>query len=194
MKQLVVALQLNPNDAHVVYNHRARILHYRGAVELARQEVNKGLELQPHHPLLRTTDGYLRLRAGDFRGAIAVLERIVHEEPTLQVAHPTLAMARWLAGDQDGARALVTDRTRAAAECDGETAYRLATFHAVAGDRPAAFRWLRRAIYLGNENQPWFARNPAWWGLSDDPDFVGVLESLEVRYQRNGDLWRRLLR
>ncbi len=25
-----------------------------------------------------------------------------------------------------------------------------------------ALHWLRRAIYLGNENYPWFSINPAW--------------------------------
>jgi serine/threonine-protein kinase len=194
MQQVAVALHLNPDDAHVVYNHRARILHYRGEVELARREVDKGLQLHPQHPLLRTTDGYLRLRENDRPGAVAVLESVVADDPTLQLAVPTLAVARWMNGDPRGAQALVTDRTRSAADCDGETAYRLATFYAVSGDHEAAFRWLRRGIYLGNENYPWFAGNPAWSALRNDPDFVGILESLEARHRRNTALWRRLLR
>jgi serine/threonine-protein kinase len=194
MQQLGVALQLDPDAAHVVYNERARIHHYQDQLALARREVDKALELSPGHPLLRTTDAYLRLRESDHAGATLLLERVVEDDPTLQLAYPTLAVARWLAGDRVGAQALVTDRTAAAADCDAETAYRLATFYAVSLDRAGALRWLRRAIYLGNENYPWFRQNPLWQALSRDPDFQGVLESLEARYQRNLDLWRRVLR
>ena len=194
MQQLGVALQLDPDAAHVVYNERARIHHYQDQLALARREVDKALELSAGHPLLRTTDAYLRLRESDHDGAIALLEQVVEDDPTLQLAYPTLAVARWLAGDRVGAQALVTDRTAAAADCDAETAYRLATFYAVSLDRAGALRWLRRAIYLGNENYPWFRQNPLWQPLSRDPDFQAVLESLEARHQRNLDLWRRVLR
>ena len=44
-------------------------------------------------------------------------------------------------------------------------AYRLATYFAVEGDSSEALHWLRRAIYLGNENYPWFQKNPAWNNL-----------------------------
>jgi len=194
MQQLGVALQLDPDAAHVVYNERARIHHYQGQLELARRELDKGLELAPGHPLLRTTDAYLRLRESDHAAAVRVLDEVVENDPTLQLAYPTLAVARWLAGDQAGARRLVTARTVAAADCDAETAYRLATFYAVSGDRTDALSWLRRAIYLGNENHPWFGQNPLWHSLSDDSDLQGVLASLEARYHRNLDLWRRVLR
>jgi eukaryotic-like serine/threonine-protein kinase len=194
MQQLGVALQLDPDAAHVVYNERARIHHYQDRLELARREVDKALELAPDHPLLRTTDGYLRLRESDHAGAVLALERVVAEHPTLQVAYPTLAVARWLAGDPAGARALVSEPTIAAADCDAEIAYRVGTFCAVSGDAAGALRWLRRAIYLGNENQPWFRRNPLWQSLAADPDLEGVLASLEARHHRNLELWRRLLR
>ena len=194
MQQLGVALQLDPDAAHVVYNERARIHHYQDRLELARREVDKALELAPDHPLLRTTDGYLRLRESDHAGAALALEKVVAEHPTLQVAYPTLAVARWLAGDHAGAQALVSERTLAAADCDAEIAYRVATFCAVSGDAAGALRWLRRAIYLGNENQPWFRRNPLWQPLAADPDLAGVLASLEARHHRNLELWRRLLR
>ena len=194
MQQLGVALQVDPDAAHVVYNERARIHHYQDRLDLARREVDKGLELAPGHPLLRATDGYLRLREGDHAGAIAVLEGVVAGDPTLQLAYPTLAVARWLAGDRAGAGELISERTLAAADCDAEIAYRVATFYAVSADPAVALRWLRRAIYLGNENHPWFRQNPLWQPLADDPDLAGVLQSLAARHQRNLELWRRLLR
>jgi serine/threonine-protein kinase len=192
--QLSAALRLNPNDAHVVYNHRARMHHYRGDLPAALAAVEQGLKLHPHHPILRTTLGYLRLRQDRPGEASEILASVVADEPSLQMAYPTLAIAHVLAGERDRARALVTGRTLAAARCDPDTAYRVATYFAVAGDHDAALRWLRRAIYLGNENAPWFQANPLWASARGSTDFAAILDSLHDRYRRNADLWRRLLR
>jgi hypothetical protein len=39
---------------------------------------------------------------------------------------------------------------------------------------------LRRAIQLGNENRPWFERNPQWDALRDDPEYQQILNSINV--------------
>ncbi|HEY5055912.1 MAG TPA: serine/threonine protein kinase, partial [Acidobacteriaceae bacterium] len=80
-----------------------------------------------------------------------------------------------------------------AAEADGEMAYRLATYFAVDGDESEALHWLRRAIYLGNENYPWFSKNPAWKRLAGHSDFERILEDLKKSYRRNQKNWKRLL-
>jgi len=53
--------------------------------------------------------------------------------------------------------------------------------------------WLRRAIYLGNENYPWFSKNPAWRSLSENADFQRILEDLKKTYRKNQKNWKRLL-
>ena len=73
----------------------------------------------------------------------------------------------------------ILEETLAAAEADGEMAYRLATYFAVDGDESEALHWLRRAIYLGNENYPWFSKNPAWRNLQGHTDFERILEDLK---------------
>ena len=72
-------------------------------------------------------------------------------------------------------------------------AYRLATYFAVEGDESEALHWLRRAIYLGNENYPWFSNNPAWRKISGHHDFERILEDLKKSYRRNQKNWKRLL-
>ena len=72
-------------------------------------------------------------------------------------------------------------------------AYRLATYFAVDGDESEALHWLRRAIYLGNENYPWFTKNPAWKNLVGHSDFERILEDLKKSYRRNQKNWKRLL-
>ena len=56
------SLSLNPSNAPVIYNHRARVYQYQNQLELADEELEKGLTLEPKHPLLRTSFAYQRMR------------------------------------------------------------------------------------------------------------------------------------
>jgi tetratricopeptide (TPR) repeat protein len=96
-------------------------------------------------------------------------------------------------GDRKKALEFITEETLAAAEADSEMAYRLATYFAVEGDESEALHWLRRAIYLGNENYPWFSKNPAWRGMSENGDFQRALDDLKKSYRKNQKNWKRLL-
>ena len=187
------ALKLNPANAAILYNHRARVYHYRNQMELAGNELQKGLALEPRHPLLRTSAGYQKMRTGDLPGAIEILEGVIHEDTSMRIAVPTLALCYVQAGERARASALLTDDTLAGAEADNEMAYRLATFFAVEGDASEALHWLRRAVYLGNENYPWFQINPAWKNLRTNTDFERILDDLKKAFRRNQKTWKRLL-
>jgi serine/threonine-protein kinase len=187
------ALKLNPANAPILYNHRARVYHYQNQIELAGDELGKGLALEPRHPLLRTSAGYQQMRLGNLAAAIEILESVIHDDASLRIAVPTLALCYVQAGDRARAAALLKDDTMAAAEADSEMAYRLATYFAVEGDSSEALHWLRRAIYLGNENYPWFQKNPAWNNLRTNADFERILEDLKKGFRRNQKTWKRLL-
>ena len=173
------ALKLNPANAAILYNHRARVYHYQNQIELAGDELEKGLALEPRHPLLRTSSGYQQMRMGNLNEAINILEGVIRDDESLRIAVPTLALCYVQVGDRARAAALLKDDTLAAAEADSEMAYRLATYFAVEGDSSEALHWLRRAIYLGNENYPWFQKNPAWNHLRTNADFERILEDLK---------------
>jgi tetratricopeptide (TPR) repeat protein len=151
----------NPVSAPILYNHRARVYHDQNQIELSGDELEKGLALEPRHPLLRTSDGYQQMRLGNIDEAIRILESVVRDDSSLRIAVPTLALCYIQAGHREQAAALLKDDTLAAAEADREMAYRHATYFAVEGDSSEALHWLRRAIYLGNENYPCFQKNPA---------------------------------
>jgi eukaryotic-like serine/threonine-protein kinase len=187
------ALKLNPANAAILYNHRARVYHYQNQIELAGDELEKGLALEPRHPLLRTSAGYQEMRLGNLANAIEILEGVVRDDESLRIAVPTLALCYVQAGERARAAALLKDDTLAAAEADSEMAYRLATYFAVEGDSSEALHWLRRAIYLGNENYPWFQKNPAWNNLRTNADFERILEDLKKSFRRNQKTWKRLL-
>lgn len=191
--QFSEALQLNPSNAPIIANHRARVYQYQNQLELAREELDKGLTLEPRHPLLRTSLAYQRMRTGDLAQAIEILEGVIQEDANLRIAYPTLAMCYVQRGDANRALTLITEETITAAEADSEMAYRLATYFAVEQDTSEALHWLRRAIYLGNENYPWFAKNPAWKRVHGQRDFERILDDLEKSHRRNQKTWNRLL-
>lgn len=193
MREFNRALKLNPANAAVLYNHRARVYHYQNQLELADEELRKGLALEPRHPLLRTSLGYQQMRQGNMRAAIEILEEVIRDDDSMRIAIPTLALCYVQVGDRDKASSLITEESLAAAEADSEMAYRLATYFAVEGDESEALHWLRRAIYLGNENYPWFQMNPSWSRLKGHSDFERILEDLKKTFRRNQKTWRRLL-
>src|SRR5882757_6441648 len=187
------SLQLNPSNAPAIYNHRARVYQYQNQLELAEEELQKGLTLEPKHSLLRTSLAYQHMRKGELQTAISLLEAVIREDDSMRIAFPTLAMCYVQVGQREKAASLIEEDSLSAAEADSEMAYRLATYFAVEGDESEALHWLRRAIYLGNENYPWFSKNPAWRNLQGHADFERILEDLRKSYRRNHKNWKRLL-
>jgi eukaryotic-like serine/threonine-protein kinase len=177
----------------MIYNHRARVYQYQNQLELASEEIEKGLTLEPRQPLLRISLGYQQMRRGQLTEAVDTLERVIKEDASLRIIFPTIAMCYVQLGERLRGAGFIQEEVLAAAEADSEMAYRLATYFAVEGDVAEALHWLRRAIYLGNENYPWFSINPAWKGMSDNADFQRILEDLKKTFRRNEKNWRRLL-
>ncbi len=193
LEQFNASLRMNPSNAAMIYNHRARVYQYQNQLELAAEEIEKGLTLEPRQPLLRISRGYQQMRTGDLPAAIETLESVIRDERSLRIVFPTIALCYVQLGEREKGATFIVDETLAAAEADSEMAYRLATYFAVDGDESEALHWLRRAIYLGNENYPWFSKNPAWKRLSGHNDFERILEDLKKSYRRNQKNWKRLL-
>jgi serine/threonine-protein kinase len=193
LDQFNTSLRLNPSNAAMIYNHRARVYQYQNQLELARDEIEKGLTLEPRQPMLRISQGYQQMREGQLSKAVETLEKVTQDDNTLRIVYPTIAMCYVQLGERRRALEFIREETLAAAEADSEMAYRLATYFAVEGDSAEALHWLRRAINLGNENYPWFSKNPAWRGMADNPDFQRTLEDLKKSFKRNQKNWKRLL-
>ncbi|GAC1416403.1 MAG: hypothetical protein NVSMB62_05970 [Acidobacteriaceae bacterium] len=193
LDQFNTSLRLNPGNAAMIYNHRARVYQYQNQLELAGDEIEKGLTLEPRQPLLRISLGYQQMRLGDLPRAIETLENVISDDASLRIVFPTIALCYSQLGDRNRAATFILEETLSAAEADGEMAYRLATYFAVDGDESEALHWLRRAIYLGNENYPWFSKNPSWRKLSGHGDFERILEDLKKSWRRNQKNWKRLL-
>jgi len=193
LDQFNISLRMNPSNAALIYNNRARVYQYQNQLDLAADEIEKGLTLEPKQPLLRISLGYQYMRTGDLQKAIETLEQVISDETSLRIVYPTIALCYVQLGDREKAASFIVDETLSAAEADSEMAYRLATYFAIEGDESEALHWLRRAIYLGNENYPWFSKNPAWRKLQGHGDFERILEDLKKSYRRNQKNWKRLL-
>lgn len=188
-----MTLQHSPTAAPQVYNRRARIYHYMGEIEMAREEVRKGLTLEPGHPHLRTTEGYLHFRTGQYQKGIEVLESVIRDEPSRRMTYPTLAMCYVRAGQPEKADELINDELLAISATDCEMAYRLATYCVVDDNYSEALHWLRKTIYLGYENYPWIASNPVWEPLREDPEYRKIISDLKRVHERNKKRWEKFL-
>src|SRR6202012_2067543 len=193
LDQFNTSLRLNPQNAAMIYNHRARVYQYQNQLELAADEISKGLTLEPKQPLLRISLGYQQMREGQLSLAVETLEQVIQDDASLRIVFPTIAMCYVQMGERQKATEFILEETLSAAEADSEMAYRLATYFAVEGDASEALHWLRRAIYLGNENFPWFEKNPAWNNLRTNSDFERILEDLKRGFRKNQKTWKRLL-
>ena len=76
LEQFNTSLHMNPANAAMIYNHRARVYQYQNQLELAGDEIDKGLTLEPKQPLLRISKGYQQMRLGDLSNAIGTLESV----------------------------------------------------------------------------------------------------------------------
>ncbi len=125
LDQFNQSLRLNPTNAALIYNHRARVYQYQNQLEIAGDEIEKGLTLEPRQPLLRISSGYQQMRLGQLSKAIATLEGVVHDDPSVRIVFPTIAMCYVQLGDRKRAAEFIREDVLSAAEADSEMAYRL---------------------------------------------------------------------
>ena len=177
-------LRINPTDVVFASYNRARIYIYKHDYDSAAAEIATGLAFEPTHPNLRTFGALVDYYKGEIEKATMVLEDVLAKNPDLH-SHPIFLAFCYLAkGDRERALRLIDDQVRATGLADQDVAYRLATVYAIDGDSEKAFEWLDRAISMGNENYPWFASDPHWTALREDPRHKAIMESLKAKWER----------
>jgi serine/threonine-protein kinase len=171
-------LRINPAERVVVSYNRARVLMYQRRFDDASAELELGAQMEHDHPLIRTFRAVLSARKGDPSDAVRIINEVLKRNPRMDGVRPLLAQFLAQRGDREAARAELTESVRDAADADHDIAYWLATAYAVIGESDEAFRWLERAIKLGNENRPWFESDPNWEGLREDPRFGELMSTI----------------
>jgi serine/threonine-protein kinase len=91
---------------------------------------------------------------------------------------PLYAMYLAGAGRTEEARAQISDDALNLCRSDHDMAYWVASTYALLGDKDLAFKWLNRAVKLGNENKPRYETDINLDGLRDDPRFADLLATM----------------
>jgi len=167
--------RLDPAALVVASYNRARIYAYQGRYDEALQEVERGSEMEPDHPLLKTFRARILYYQGEVEAAASILREVIEHNPGLEGVRPIYAMCLSRLGQHEAARAELSDRVLEVADADHDIAYWTGSVYALEGERDEAFRWLERAIDLGNENRAWFESDPNWEGLRDDERFQELM-------------------
>jgi eukaryotic-like serine/threonine-protein kinase len=186
MRALERMQRLNPAERVVVSYNRARILMYQGRHEEALRELDKGAEMEPDHPFVRAFRGVVLYHRGDARTAAAIIREVIEDHPEIAGLRAHLAQCLAVMGEHEEARRVLADeRLHEVALADHDVPYWLATAYALEGMDEEAFEWLERAVSLGNENLPWFERNPAWARLREDPRFAALMRRIRESQQQS---------
>jgi len=172
-------VRLNPAERVVASYNRARIFMYQGQYDEASAELDRGAALGPDHPLLKTFRARVLYYRGEPAKASELLEQVLTRHPQLDGIRPIYATCLIALGRLDEAHQQMSEAVKETADADHDIAYWLASAYALGGEREEAFRWLRRAIALGNENKPWFEADKNWSSLREDPEYQAILDAIK---------------
>jgi len=184
-------LELSPAEAVVVNFNRARLYTHEGRHEEALAELERARAAEPDHPLVKTFLAVTLFNHGRVAEAQALVEEVLREHPHLEGVLPVLAWCLSARGEHDAARAVISERVKETAAADHDIAFWLASFYAMEGMADEAVEWVRRAVHLGNENYPLFARSPKLDPVRSDPRFAEVMDGLRRRWESRAAATRR---
>ncbi len=177
-------LKISPTDVVIASYNRARLFLYQHEYEKAEAEIKQGIAFEPNHPLLRAYGAAMDYYEGNAERAAHTMEDVLAKNPSLHSYKTFLGFCYLALGQRDRAFGLIDDKLLATAGADQDTAYWLGSVYALAGESDNAIEWLERAISMGNENYPWFAADPNWDKVRDDPRHRRILEELKSRWER----------
>jgi serine/threonine-protein kinase len=171
-------VRLDPAARVVSAYNRARIFLYRGDYEKALEELDKGVKYEPNHPMLKIFRSGVYYYQGKKNEAISLIEGVLEQNPQMDGIRPLYAMYLAGAGKTDEAKAQMTDDALNVSRSDHDMAYWAGSTYALLGDKDLAFKWLIRAVKLGNENKPRYETDVNLDSLRDDPRFAELLSKI----------------
>jgi len=115
---------------------------------------------------------------GDKEMAIELMEKVLQEHPEMDGIRPLYAVYLAGAGREQEAREQLTDGALGVSRADHDSAYWVASTYSLLGEKDLAFKWLARAIKLGNENKPHFLKDKSLDPLRDDPRFNELMNKI----------------
>jgi TolB-like protein/tetratricopeptide (TPR) repeat protein len=148
--------KLDPAAGVISSYNKSRIYLYQGLFETALDELDKGAAIEPNHPMIRIFRSAVLFYSGDRMAALRIIEEVLKQNPKMDGIRPLYAIFLAGSGRADDARKQLSEEALGLARADHDMAYWVASTFALLGDVDSAFKWLNRAIKLGNENRQWF--------------------------------------
>ena len=173
--------RLDPAARAVAAYNRARIFIYKREFETAHAELDRGFKVEPNHPMLKIFRSGVFYYQGRYNEALELISGVLKENPRMDGIRPLYAMFLAGAGKADEARVQLTDDAMAISRTDHDMAYWVASTYALLGEKDLAFKWLGKAIRLGNENMPHFLHDVNLESLRSDPRWHETMEKVEKR-------------
>jgi serine/threonine-protein kinase len=164
-------VHLDPAAFVVVSYNRALIFLYQGRNEDAMRELDRAASVEPNNPLLRSVRALTMFYRGEIDAAANLLREVLAQNPNLHGVRPCLALCLSKDGNRAAALAELNEDVKRTASVDADIAYAVASVYALEDKRDEAFEWLQRSVALGNENKPWFERDPNWARMREDARF-----------------------
>jgi serine/threonine-protein kinase len=174
--------RLDPAARAVCAYNRARIYIYKQDYEKAIKEIEWGEKAEPDHPMLKIFRSGVYYYRGDKQMAIDLMSKVLHEHPNMDGIRPLYAIYLAGSGRAEEARAQLSEDALALSRSDHDMAYWVGSTYALLGDKDLAFKWLNRAVKLGNQNKPHFEHDKSLDSLRDDSRFDDLMAKM-----RNGD-------
>jgi serine/threonine-protein kinase len=170
--------RLDPAAKVVAAYNRARVFIYQKRFDEAMKEIEKGKKVEPNHPMLRIFHAGTLFHRGDREDGIAMLQKVIEDNPQMDGIRPLLAAFLAAVGRTDEARAQLSEDALALAKSDHDMAYWVGEAYAQLGEPDLAFKWLNRAVKLGNENKTFYLNDICLAPLRDDERFAQLIEQM----------------
>jgi eukaryotic-like serine/threonine-protein kinase len=171
--------RLDPAAIVVASYNKARIYLYQQKYDKAIAELDIGAKAEPNHPLVRIFRATALFHRGDEDEAIQILQNVLAENTKLDGIRPLLATYLAYQGKTEEARAQLTQEARDLAKADHDMAYWMASAYSILGEIDESFKWLERAIKLGNENRVFFEMDKSLAPIRQDPRFQELMDKIE---------------
>jgi len=171
--------RLDPAARAVCAYNRARIFIYKQDYDQAIKEIERGEKAEPDHPMLKIFRSGVYYYRGDKQMAIDLMSKVLEEHPNMDGIRPLYAIYLAGSGRSEEAREQLSEEALSLSRSDHDMAYWVASTYALLGDKDLAFKWLNRAVKLGNQNKPHFQHDKSLDSLRDDPRFDELMSKVE---------------
>ena len=174
--------RLDPAARAVSAYNRARIFIYKQQYDNAIKEIERGEKAEPNHPMLKIFRSAVYYYRGDKQESIDLMSEVLKDHPNMDGIRPLYAIYLAGSGRADDARKELSDDALALSRSDHDMAYWVGSTYAILDEKDLAFKWLNRAVKLGNQNKPHFEHDHSLDTIRSDPRFAELMAKVN-----NGD-------